>query len=432
MVTAPTELSKRRERVVLVGLETPRSVRQFEPLHELEQLVKTAGGEVVGKLYQKRERIVPTYYIGTGKAVQLAELVKEVNAHLVVFDNDMTGAQVRNLENLVKVRVIDRSELILAIFAKHARSAQAKLQVELAQLEYQMPRLKRMWTHLSRYEGGIGTRGPGEKQLEEDKRVIRDQVSHLKRKLKVLERRKEREVARRREEFTASLVGYTNAGKSTLLNALTGSDVPVGEQLFSTLDTKTRLWDLGQGRRVLLSDTVGFIRDIPHHLIASFHATLEEATRADLLLHIVDASDPEAERMIETVESVLAELGCEAGETILILNKTDLLRDNVELGILPRAAHRPGTTAVALSALTGEGLGELCQRIVEIVEKNWVNANVTLPVTEGRLFAFIAEKAEILSRNYTDTAVKMRIRIPAREWHKVANNSSVKYEIVRG
>jgi GTP-binding protein HflX len=431
MVTAPTELSKRRERVVLVGLETPRSVKQFEPLHELEQLVKTAGGEVVGKLYQKRERIVPAYYIGTGKAVQLAELVKEVNAHLVVFDNDMTGAQVRNLEKLIKVRVIDRSELILAIFGEHARSAQAKLQVELAQLEYQMPRLKRMWTHLSRFEGGIGTRGPGEKQLEEDKRVIRNSISHLKRKLGVLERRKEREVARRREEFTASLVGYTNAGKSTLLNALTGSDVVVNDQLFSTLDTKTRLWDLGQGRRALLSDTVGFIRDIPHHLIASFHATLEESTRADLLLHIVDASDPEAEKMIETVESVLAELGCEAQETILILNKTDLLRDKVELGILPRVAHRPGTTSVAISAIMGEGLDKLCQRVIEIMEKNWVNADVTLPVTEGRLFALIAEKAEILSREYTDTAVKMRIRIPAREWHKVTQNSSVKYEIVR-
>ncbi|MFH1422081.1 MAG: GTPase HflX [Planctomycetota bacterium] len=425
------ERPKKMERIVLVGLETPYSEKQFNPLHELEQLVKTAGGQVVGRLYQKRDRIIPTYYIGTGKAEELSELVKELNAHLVIFDNDLTGAQVRNLEKLINIRVIDRSELILAIFAKHARSNQAKLQVELAQLEYELPRLKRMWTHLSRFEGGIGTRGPGEKQIEEDKRVIRNRIAGLKRKLKVLERRKEREVKKRREEFTISFVGYTNAGKSTLMNALTGCNVYVSDQLFATLDTKTRLWCLGGGRRALLSDTVGFIRNIPHHLIASFHATLEEATRADLLLHVVDASDKEAEQMIITVESVLKEIGCEANETILIFNKIDLLRDNVELGILSRSSNKPGVTPVAVSAVTKEGFDILCERVIQIMEKNWVTADLTFPVTEGRFLSFLAEKADIFSREYKGTSVEMRICMPAREWYKVANNPSVEYKIVK-
>ena len=421
------ELQQEKERVFLVGVELPNRRQRGETLHELARLVRTAGGEVVGKLSQRKNRVDPTYYIGTGKAKELADICEEVKPDLVVFDNDLTAAQVRNLEKLIKVRVIDRSELILDIFVKHARTAQAKMQVELAQLEYELPRLKRMWTHLSRFEGGIGTRGPGEKQLEEDKRVIRNQITALKRKLKRIEKHREREVNARKAEYTVSLVGYTNAGKSTLMSRLTGTHVHIDDQLFATLDTKTALWELG-GTKVLLSDSVGFIRDIPHHLIASFHATLAETVEADLLLHVVDASDPDAENMIGVVENVLAEIGCGSKPSILVLNKIDALKDPVELTILLRSVKSRCSPAqrVALSAKTGRGIDRLLEAVRKEAQSRWVTGTIELPAGKGKLLARLADVGEILSRSYEGNIVKIEVRLPVPDANKLAREPGVK------
>ena len=300
------ERSGREERAILVGVILPKSdVTADDPLDELQGLAKTSGLKVVGTLLQKRQQIDIATYIGSGKVEELKALALAQEADVVVFDNDLGPAQTRNLEQQLDVKVVDRTEVILDIFATHARTHEAHLQVELAQLEYAMPRLKRMWTHLSRYKGGIGFRGPGEKQLEEDRRLVAHRIQELKAKLLKIQARKEREVASRDEVPTVSLVGYTNAGKSTLMNALTEAGVLVEDKLFATLDTRTRRWRFKGGGHALLSDTVGFIRDLPHALVASFKATLEEARQADLLLHIVDASSREAESQIKAVKSVV-------------------------------------------------------------------------------------------------------------------------------
>ncbi len=261
-------------------------------LEELEGLAETAGVRVVGRLTQRREAPDATTYLGKGKVDELKMLAAAKDADLVVFDNDLSPGQTRNLEEAIGLKVLDRTELILDIFASRAQTAQARLAVELAQLEYSMPRLKRMWTHLSRQKKGVGLRGPGETQLEEDRRLVENKIKDLRRQLHAIERRKQREVAARRDLMTVSLIGYTNAGKSTLMNVLTGADVFVQDALFATLDTRTRRWQLPGWGPVLLSDTVGFIRDLPHHLIESFKATLEEARQAHLLLHVADAANP--------------------------------------------------------------------------------------------------------------------------------------------
>ena len=307
----------RQERAILVGVILSHTdTTPDDPLEELRGLAKTADLNVLGEMLQKRHQIDIATYIGSGKVEELKLLVDAHEADVVVFDNDLGPAQTRNLEQQLEVKVVDRTEVILDIFATHARTHEAHLQVELAQLEYAMPRLKRMWTHLSRYKGGIGVRGPGEKQLEEDRRLVSHRIQELKAKLKKIQARKEREVASRDAVPTVSLVGYTNAGKSTLMNALTEAGVLVEDKLFATLDTRTRRWRFGGGGFVLLSDTVGFIRDLPQALVASFKATLEEARQADLLLHVVDASSPEAEAQIRAVKAVLQELGLETHPTL--------------------------------------------------------------------------------------------------------------------
>ena len=285
------ELTVHREKAVLVAVELPsRPWHTQDPLEELRGLAETAGAIIVGSLTQRRESIVPATYIGKGKLEELQQEVARTDADVVIFDNELTPAQMRNIEKALEIKVLDRSELILDIFATRARTVEARLQVELAQLEYAFSRLKRMWTHLSRYGGGIGLRGPGETQLEEDRRLVGLKIRDLKARLVEVQARKQREVRSRGEEYTISLVGYTNAGKSTLMNALTGAHVYVEDKLFSTLDTRTRQWHIKDFGRVLLSDTVGFIRDLPHHLIASFKATLEEVRQARLLLNVVDAA----------------------------------------------------------------------------------------------------------------------------------------------
>jgi len=296
-----------------------------EHLEELARLTDTAGGTVAGTLRQRLSRPHPRFYIGEGKAQELKELVEERSADLVIFDEELSPAQGKNLEELLGVRVLDRSELILDIFATRARSHEARMQVELAQLEYLLPRLRRMWTHLSRIRGGIGLRGPGETQLETDRRLIGTRISDLKVKLK--EVAKARAVQRRSREgrFRAALVGYTNAGKSSLLRTLSGAELFVEDRLFATLDSATRSVNLGSGHSALVTDTVGFIRKLPHHLVASFRSTLEEAREADVLLHVIDGSHADWEEQRQVVREVLEDLGLRDAERIMVFNKVDRL-----------------------------------------------------------------------------------------------------------
>jgi GTP-binding protein HflX len=403
------ELTVHRERAFLVSVALPdRPWISTDPLEELQGLATTAGAIVVGGLVQRRQTIIPATYIGKGKLAELKEQVQSSDADVVIFDNDLSPGQVRNLEKATEVKVLDRSELILDIFATRARTAEARLQVELAQLEYALPRLRRMWTHLSRYKGGIGLRGPGETQLEEDRRLVDQRIRDLKSRLAEVQARKEREVQSRREEHTASLVGYTNAGKSTLMNGLTGAGVLVEDKLFSTLDTRTRQWHLKEWGRVLLSDTVGFIRELPHHLIASFKATLEEARQARLLLHVVDASNPAAEEQIKAVRAVLEELGCGNKPTLLVLNKVDQLSDRSYLDVLMK--HHP--RAVAVSGREGLGLDSLRDAVIEALTADFAEAEIEMDAGNGRVLAYLGAHAEIYRQEFVDNRVTIRCSLP--------------------
>jgi len=323
-------------------------------------------------------------------------LVKAADADVVIFDNELTPAQTRNLETATGIKVIDRSELILDIFASRARTTAARLQVELAQLEYSLPRLKRMWTHLSRYKGGIGLRGPGETQLEEDRRLVSLRIRDLKKKLHEVEARKEREVKTRKEEHTLSLVGYTNAGKSSLMNALTGDSAYVEDKLFSTLETRTRQWKIKDWGKVLLSDTVGFIRYLPHHLVASFKATLEEARQARLLLHVVDASNPFLVEHIKAVNQVLEELDCLDKPTILVLNKVDKLADTREASDhITRDLEKRLSRLVTVSAHTGQGLDTLAEAVINILSEDFVDLCITVNSGNGKALAYLAAHADV-------------------------------------
>ncbi len=332
-----------------MGVLLPDRHAETKPLEELEGLAETAGVRVVGQLMQRREAPDAATYLGKGKLDELKIYTAAKDADVVIFDNDLSPGQTRNLEKALNVKVIDRTELILDIFASRAQTRQARLAVELAQLEYSMPRLKRMWTHLSRQKKGVGLRGPGETQLEEDRRLVEHRIKDLRKQLHLIEERKQREVAARDDLMTVSLVGYTNAGKSTLLNSLTGADAFTEDALFATLDTRTRRWHLPGWGPVLLSDTVGFIRDLPHHLVESFKATLEEAHQAHLLLHVADGSNPAVYEQISATYKVLEEIGIERKDTLLVINKIDLLPDRARLeGMLNRYP-----SAVPISARTG-------------------------------------------------------------------------------
>lgn len=398
------------ESAVLVGVQLADSPPLTEePLEELAGLVESAGAEIVGRLHQKRETPDIKSYVGKGKLDQLKQLVEATEADVIVFDNELSPAQVRNLEQHTKAKVLDRTELILDIFSTRAQTHESRLAVELAQLEYSLPRLKRMWTHLSRLKMGVGMRGPGEKQLETDRRLVEKRISDLKKELEKVLHRKEREVAARGDRMTVSLVGYTNAGKSTLLNRLTNSGVYAKDQLFATLDTRTRQWRLPGWGPVLLSDTVGFIRDLPHRLIASFKATLEESRQADLLLHVADASSPSAHDQIRAVYTVLEELGIEEKDTLLVLNKADVA-DEASLTILEK--HYPG--AVRVSAKSGLGLDNLAIAVSDALSAGFVEADIEASVGNGRLLAYLAKHGEILSRTFTDERVTVHCRLPKK------------------
>lgn len=403
-----------QERAVLVGayLKDRNGEHRNDNLAELTALAESAGAIVVGRLQQRISRINPSTYIGKGKAEYLFQKIQESQANLVIFDNDLTPGQIRELETILKVRVLDRSELILDIFAARAQTRQAKLQVELAQLEYTYPRLTRMWSHLDNVAGagggtaagavgGIGTRGPGEKQLEIDRRLVSRRITDLKSELEEIDRRILREIAGRRDFFKICLVGYTNAGKSTLLNALTGAGVLVEDRLFATLDTRTRKWRIHGGLEVLLSDTVGFISKLPHHLVASFKATLEEAVHADLLLHVADASSPEAFEQIRSVQTVLEEIGCSGKPVLLLLNKCDRIADSGLFGTLQSVFPE----ALCISARSGLNLDELARRVVECVKGQNVYIRLHCSPSEGKIIAFLRTHAAGLKECYDEQGV---------------------------
>ncbi|MBI3836404.1 MAG: GTPase HflX [Planctomycetia bacterium] len=397
------------EAAILVGVLLPHHQIKGDPLEELEGLATTAGSRIVGQLTQRRQAPDVTTYLGKGKVDELKQMGAASDADVILFDNDLSPAQTRNLEEATGVKVLDRSELILDIFASRAQTFEARLAVELAQLQYSLPRLKQMWNHLSRLKMGIGMRGPGEKQLEVDRRLVEKRISDLRSELKVIELRKEREVAARSDRMTVSLVGYTNAGKSTLLNRLTGSDVLTENRLFATLDTRTRRWQLPGWGPVLLSDTVGFIRDLPHHLIASFKATLEESRQADLLLHVADASNPAAIDQIAVVYKVLEELGIQAKDTLLVLNKADAIDRGELAAVLSRYPH-----ALAISAHTGQGIEQLSAAVSKSLSSGFLDVDVETRVDNGRLLARLSSHGEVLSKRYTDTRVIVHCRVPER------------------
>lgn len=413
------EFSVSAEKAILVSVALPhRPWLSSDPCDEIRGLAETAGATVVAELTQKRHDVQLATYIGSGKLKDLQDLAEQSDADVVIFDNDLSPAQARNLEKALGIKVLDRSEIILDIFATRARTHESRLQVELAQLEYSLPRLKQMWTHLSRQKGGgIGLRGPGETQLEVDRRLVGGRIKDLKAKIAEVQARKEREVRSRAEEFTVSLVGYTNAGKSRLMNALTKADVYVENKLFSTLDTRTRQWHIKDWGRILLSDTVGFIRDLPHELVASFKATLEEARHAKLLLHVVDVSNPTAEEQIKSVNEVLKELGCGDKPTILVLNKVDRVTDRTVLDIL--SAHYP--KAVAVSGLTGEGLDALQEAVIEALAADFAEAEVITDAANGKVLAYLNAHAEIYRQEFRDDAstVVLRCHLPKHLLHHI-------------
>jgi len=389
----------------LVPMGDPRTAA--EALHELQLLADTAGFVTAGCMIQHRRHADPHSYLGSGKLEELAEVTKLAHSAAVICDDSLTPNQAKAIEAAAGVPCIDRSELILQIFGMHARTPQAKLQVELAALQYEMPRLRRRWTHLERQRGGIGVRGgAGEKQIDVDRDLIRSRIAAVTKELKRIEQHKEREVQARPDLFTIALVGYTNAGKSSMMNRLTDANVLAENRLFSTLDTRTRPWRLPGGRTVLLTDTVGFLRKLPHQLVASFHATLAEALHADLLLVMVDGSSPEAQDQLQTVDEVLETLGAGNLARITVLNKIDLVEDRAALA--PLYATEP--RAVACSVATGEGIPDLMAAIQSRLADVENRVEILIPHAASNLFGEIRAKATVLSEFYTEEGCLMELQ----------------------
>jgi GTP-binding protein HflX len=408
-----------RQRALAIGIAN--GTAEQDPLAELKELLRTAGVATAGEAVQQREAPDPDRYFGRGKLAELKTEIAACNANLVACDDELAPRQERNLEAALGVPVIDRTAIILDIFADHAHSAEGKLQVELAQLEYNMARMRGLWTHLERLgagrmDGGIGTRGPGESQIETDRRLARDRIAALRRRLERLERN--RGIMRARRDRSSlprvALAGYTNAGKSTLLNALTGAEVSVGDRLFHTLDPTTRSLELS-GRDYLLTDTVGFIEKLPHQLVEAFKATLEETVLADLILHVIDAAAPEERRLadIRAVDSVLEEIGAGDRPRLLVLNKCDLLGDDERAEIELR--HGEG---VAVSALTGVGLDELRGRIETAFEDTLAEVELLVPYSEGGRLHELHEVAGDLVRDERSDGVFVRAKVPVGELHR--------------
>jgi len=430
-------LRVKKERAILVAAVL-RGKNSGDDLAELTALAESAGAVVVDRFQQKIRKINPSTYIGKGKANQLAGRVKRFDADVVIFDNDLSPGQIRELEEVVEVKVLDRSELILDIFATRAKTRQAKLQVELAQLEYTYPRLTRMWSHLDSVAGaggataagavgGIGTRGTGEQQLEIDRRLVSKRITELKRELENIDKRRIREINGRKSLFKICLVGYTNAGKSTLLNTLTDAGVFVEDRLFATLDTRTRRWTPTKGTEVLLSDTVGFVKNLPHQLVASFKATLEEAVNADLLMHIVDVSNPDALKQIESVKHVLAEIGCSKKPILQVLNKVDVVRNISDLETL-QTLYRD---AVSISAKTRFGLDSLCEAVTEKYKGTELLVRVTSSHSNGKVQSFLRARGRIIKEQYADSSVLIEAQLGRNQLPELQRLHPESIEIVQ-
>jgi len=422
-----------QERAVLAAVHLPDSrFDPRDPLGELRALAETAGATCVGELIQNRQRPEAGTYIGTGKLAELRAMCDELNAGVIIFDHELSPKQIANIEEATGRKVLDRSELILDIFASRATTHEAKLQVELAQLEYTYPRLRAMWDHLERIVGpggigGIGTRGPGEQQLEIDRRLVRARLAQLRREIAEIQARKSREVRTRNiDYFTVGIVGYTNAGKSTLFNTLTAGGAHANDQLFATLMTRTREWNLGGGLTVMLSDTVGFVRDLPHNLVASFKATLEEATHANLLLIVLDVSDPAAELQYETVNRTLDEIFESVARSesrdgrqwhppqrLLLLNKCDRLPDNSAL--LAWLAREPGAIPFCALQRGATGHAELADAVRARAKGEIREVWLTLPLADAKAIATIESRAEVLERTYDNGSARLRTRIGDRQ-----------------
>ena len=401
-------LNDKKEKAILVAVKTRDITKEKaqEHLDELEMLAYTAGAETVFKVLQDRTKVDPAFFIGKGKAEELSELIELNEINLVVFDDDLTATQVRNLERLIERKIIDRSGLILDIFASHAKTNQAKTQVELAQLQYMLPRLTRAWTHLSKQYGGIGTKGPGETQIETDRRIIRTRISKLKQKLDKIELQQQTKSLKRKDFITASLVGYTNAGKSTLLNLLTNADVLAEDKLFATLDSTTRALELEGNKKILMSDTVGFIRKLPHNLVASFKSTLNVVRDAELILHVIDVSHPYYEDHIEVVENTLKELNCDKKPQLKIFNKVDAIEDKDKIDFI-RNKYRG---SILISALKGMNINSLQNSLIDFYERNFVEQTVSLPIEKTKSLSKIHNLAEVIETKYLDDLVNVTFR----------------------
>ncbi len=412
------------EKAITVGVILP-GINESEVqnhLDELDLLADTAGAEVVGRVTQRLSKINPSFFVGKGKAEQIINQAKMLNVNLILFDNELSPAQIKNYHKLADdIKIIDRSGLILDIFQKHAQTREAKTQVELAFCQYLLPRLTRQWTHLERQMGGIGTRaGMGETQIEIDRRLIRNRISKLKKDLKRIDRERETQSQRRKNEFRVALVGYTNAGKSTLFNALTGADVYIQDQLFATLDTTIRQLDLGNSHQVLLSDTVGFIRKLPHNLVASFRSTLKEVLEANLVLMVLDASSSIMVEHLETIRDVLSELGAGPIPEISVLNKIDLITDKN----MVKKLQRQFPDAVAVSALQHLRLNELRSKILRTMENDYETVDLQIPYEYGKIIAQVQDGVEVLERVYDDQGIRLKIRGNKNRIEKILKTAS--------
>ncbi len=408
---------QKQERAILVGLVLPGMNRSFEEesLNELALLADTAGAVVIDRVMQERPAPDPATMLGKGKTHQVAKLALDLEANLIIFDCDLNPVQVKNLELETKKKVVDRSGLILDIFARRARSHESQIQVELAQLEYLLPRLTRQWTHLSRQVGGIGTRGPGETQLEVDRRVIKNRIGHLREELRKIEQQRSERRKKRAFIQKVALVGYTNVGKSSLMNMLADASVFVEDRLFATLDATIRSLSLDEHRKVLLIDTVGFIRKLPHHLIASFKSTLEETVESDLLLHVVDVSHPNFEEQMISVQKVLGELGLENKPTIIVFNKVDLLEDRRHLAELKSRFQR----VVFTSALKGMGLNSLKDEIAGVLNAEEKEEEVSIACEETGAISMIYRMSEVISAEYKDRVAVIRYRTTSENSERI-------------
>ena len=412
-----------REKALLIGvlINEQNSEILNDHIDELKLLAETAGAIVVGEIYQSIKKINSQYFVGKGKALQIVDQAKELKVKLIIFDDELTPSQIKNFLQLAKeIIIIDRNGLILDIFSKHAKTRESKTQVELAHLEYMLPRLTKQWSHLERQMGGIGTRaGMGESQIEIDRRLIRQRISKLKKELIQIEKERKIQSKMRNNKYRVSLVGYTNAGKSSLMKCLSGENVYIQNQLFATLDTTIRRVDLDKNHSILLSDTVGFIRKLPHDLVASFKSTLFEVIESDLILIVLDASSNQIKEHMYTINNVLTELESEDIKTMIILNKIDLIKTKKRIKFLKK--NYPD--AVMISAIDHLRINKLINRIINIMNEEYETIEISFPYTEARQISMAQRDVEVLDRSYQDDRINLKIKGPKQTIQKILNQS---------